>query len=98
MIQLAPISTLDKNIPIIMDFSNIISSGDTISTIGEIIVTEGVMTVASPAIVNGLDASCAVRCLIESGTPGAVVLTGIVNTVAGQTFARSITLQVNPVV
>ena len=102
-IPLSPIGPLDADIPILFDFSaggtrapGALAVGDSISSIIGVTATPAGLTIgATPTIVAGNRAACAVQAIITPGTLGTTYLvTAKILSVQGLSLGRSITIPV----
>ncbi|OYV61791.1 MAG: hypothetical protein B7Z71_03900 [Acidocella sp. 21-58-7] len=80
----------------LLDFSNVIPSGDTIASIASVLCNPIGLTIGATTIATGKSgASLAIGVVLSGGTVGAqYTVTAEITTVAGDQFARSIIVPV----
>lgn len=96
MITLSAMSPSDADVPILLDFSNVLATGDTISTIVAVTVSPSGMTLGTPTIAAGTRTACAVQVkVISPGTVATLYLvTAEITSAQGIQLARSVYIPV----
>lgn len=96
MITLSAMSPQDAAVPILLDFSNALASGDSIASIVSVTASPAGLTIASPLVVAGARTGCAVQCLLTGGTAGQLYLVTaeIRSSVQAVQLARSVNVPV----
>jgi hypothetical protein len=91
MISLSPMSPEDLNVPVLVDFSNLLAAGETITGTPTVTPAPSSITAGAPVVVDGIKSASAVQFTLGAGkvNQGYLITVEIV-TSNNVTLARSV--------